>query len=125
MRDRYHRSLECIVHLPSRAIDWLGDELATDLDFADPRRRWLHAARRARKASHCSCAATSTRLSGLWSIGGKLAVDALFAADRAILGCHRAVPCPIPSRSGPACPHMRVAEAPSPIGLRQVTSIFS
>ena len=29
----------------------------------------------------------------------------------------------IPSRPGPACPHMRVAEAPSPIGLRQVTSI--
>ena len=25
------------------------------------------------------------------------------------------------SRPGPACPHMRVAEAPSPIGLRQVT----
>ena len=29
----------------------------------------------------------------------------------------------IPKQAGPARPHMRVAEAPSPIGLRQVTFI--
>jgi toxin FitB len=62
---------------------------------------------------------------GLWPTCGKRDPRALFASDRAILGCHRAVFCPIPSRLGPACPHMRVAEAPSPIGLRQVTSFLA
>ena len=85
------------------------------------RRAGTRAVRKRRGAPSEVCRAAE---SGLWPTCGKRDPRGLFASVRAILGCHRAVLCPIPSRLGPACPHMRVAEAPSPIGLRQVT-LFS
>lgn len=57
------------------------------------------------RGNHCTghriaaCAATERPL---WHFGGHRAPRGLFPADRAILGCHRAVSCP--SQAGPA-PH--------------------